>query len=182
MFKLLKSAEVRKLFDGVSLASATYSKAVQDVAVQCIGHAVKHGDVTLGTDLVNRVRSHDKHIIVTYLELNGPFKWDQKLGFRKNKDWVGKFEPEKLSHWEKAKKPAEPKSVFDVDDAFDRFIKATRATMQKALSVKNAALLEELENAQAIYNGRIAAEAVAKAAAMQEPTTPPALGELKAAA
>lgn len=168
MFTLKTAALVKQAIAHVSRTAGVYSMRVQEAAVHCIGHAIAHGDVTLATDLVNAVRKHDKAIIVAFFEQNGPFAWDKQLGFRKNKDWQGSFTPESIPNWENAKKPIEPKSMYDVDEALDRFLKTVQAQIAKAQTVKNRELLAFVEEAQASYNSLRAKEAVEAAKARAE--------------
>ena len=192
MFKLMKPKQISAAIATVVGHKAAYVQSVQDCAVQVIGHAIKHGDVTLATDLVDAARKHDAHILVAFFEANGPFRYQKaSKSFEKNKAWVGVFNPETLPHWETGKPVAEPKSMFDVDEAFDRFLKTCHAQLKSAKATKNADLLVILEDAQAKYNAAcnsaLAAQIMAKAVTAVEEeaeaaaTTEPALAELKAA-
>lgn len=167
---------VAAIMDGISAvirAGSEYSQNVQDMAVQIITHAIQHGDVTLADKLVAAVRPHHKACLVAYFETNGPFRYQKQTKlFEKNKSWSGKFDPENAPHWEKAKAPPKIVSNFDVDEAFDRFVKTTRAQIEKANGVKNVALLAVLEDAQAVYNAKAmqeqAAAIIAKAKSQLE--------------
>lgn len=157
-FTLLAAAAVTELVNAVARMGAEYAQSVQDAAVQCIAHAVEHGNVTLATQLVASVRPHHAACLVTFFEENGPFKYQkQAKAFEKNKFWTGKFDPTKIGFWEKATAPAKVISVYDVDEAFDAFLKVAHKKMEKAGSVKNRDLLERLESAQALFNAQIAA-------------------------
>lgn len=192
MFKLMKPKQISTAIAAIVGHKAAYVQSVQDCAVQVIGHAIKHGDVTLATDLVGAARKHDAHILVAFLEQNGPFRYQKATkAFEKNKAWVGEFNPETLLHWETGKPVAEPKSLFDVDEAFDRFLKTCHGQLKSAKSTKNAALLVVLEDAQAKYNAArnadLAAQILAKGlTAVEEEaeanaTTEPVMAEVKAA-
>lgn len=152
-FKSVAAAEVLKFIASVSRTAGAYSKAVQVAAIHCIAHAIEHGDVTLATRLVAAVRKHDKALIVAFFEQNGPFAYQKDdSSFLKNKNWKGEFKGEETPHWESAKKPVEPKSMFDVDEALDKFLKSCHAQLKKAKSTKNAELLTLVEVVQAQYN------------------------------
>jgi hypothetical protein len=153
MFNLKSAAELMLSIAGVRVASAAYVGTVQECVVHVIGHAIQHGDVTAATELVNAVRKHDAPIVVSFFEKHGPFRWQKAdKAFEKNKAWKGEFNPEALPSWETGKPIPQIKSVFDADEAFDRFIKSARATASKAKSVKNLGLFDMLEETQALFN------------------------------
>lgn len=167
---ILSAAVVRNTMAKIARIAGVYSERVQQVAVQCIGHAIAHGDVTLATELLSYVRKHDKHILVSFFEQNGPFRYQKDAeAFEKNKSWVGEFVPENIPHWEKAKKVVAPKSIFDVEEAFARFLTTTLGQIKKAQSTKHAELLSYLKDAQARYAVATFAETEAKRKAIDEP-------------
>lgn len=152
-FAIIAAAEVINMIASVARSGAEFTQAVQDAALQVIAHAVQHGDVTLADRLLASVRPHQKACLVAFLEANGPFRYQKQTKvFEKNKSWAGKFDPETTPHWEKAKAPPAIVSMYDVDEAFDQFLKTARGRIAKAQSTKNIPLLEALENAQAVYN------------------------------
>jgi hypothetical protein len=181
-FVIKSQEEVLKDLVAVAKAAGSYSKAVQNAAVQCIAHAIKHGDVTLATKMLPYVRKHDKHILVAFFEMNGPFSYQKADDtFLKNRNWTGVFKGEDTPHWENAKKVTPPKSIFDVREALDRFIKTATAQANKAQKTMNRELIERVEDLLLEHAIEQYQERKAQADAMAEDKTPVEVPALKAA-
>lgn len=169
MFKLNEAAVIKKQIGSIGASGARIVKGIQSVATQTLAHAVKHGDITLAQELVNAVPKHFKASLVAWLELYGPFRYNndsKALVFHKGckalkeagivpgagevtQDYV-----DSLPLWDGARKATEPRSQYDASEECSKFF----ARMQKLASdgnvtMKNKALLREVV---AFYNRKVA--------------------------
>jgi hypothetical protein len=161
MFKLESKDSIIKQIAGIGRAGARLIAAIQVASVQVIAHTLKHGDVSVANQLLDAVPKHQKAALVAFLEMYGPYaymKQDKNLAYfkanAKCSEFIGKdVTPdymEKLPRWESMTKPAEPKSVYDAGEAFDKLITSLRKqSVTLGVTVKNAALLDEMT---ATYN------------------------------
>jgi hypothetical protein len=169
MFKLETADSIKKQIVGIGRAGVRLVAAIQVAAVQVIGHAVKHGDITLAQSLCENVPKHHKAVLVAFLEKFGPFKFDADkkalVFYRDNSELKlasinvpgGELTQEyvdKLPKWESAKKPQEVKSMYDVEAEASRFLERMRKQTSSGVEVKHRKLLDVLMVA---YNRYVAA-------------------------
>ncbi|MEM5400841.1 hypothetical protein [Paraburkholderia unamae] len=118
----------------VKSAGATH-QAIQRAAVQCIGHAIAHGDIRPANDLLNGLgKSVRKQGLVVFFETHGPFAFStadkalvyfkREVGFDGNKlmaiDWASSVPPEVI------------KSSIDVADELEKLLKRVSSAADKA--------------------------------------------------
>lgn len=181
MFKLDSKDSITKAIASIGRAGVRLIAAIQTAAVQVIGHAVQHGDVTLANALLDATPKHQRAALVAFLEMYGPFaymKQDKNLAFYRENvkltagTTAGKLGDGSISitqeyvdalpRWESLVKPAEPRSVYDVQEEADRFITRMRKLASVSTnSMKHRKLLDDLT---AAYNKYVAAQALGDAA------------------
>lgn len=156
--------EILKRIGSIGKRANALRLEIQDVAVDCAIHAVEHGDVTLADQLVDALtKAMRRASLRAWFEKNTPMylpKGKDKFAFdaerAKAMREVGEAAlREQLAAlpWEEAK-PEEPVvSVFDVEAAFDKFMKRVESQVKDAnITVKNRALLEQLAQTASIYH------------------------------
>lgn len=148
----------------IGKAAAKLTKDVQTVAVECAIHAVEHGNVTPANELVESLgKGMRRASLRAWFEANTPMflpKGKDKFGFDAGRAKKMKAEGipalrEKLAAlpWEDAKPEAPVVSIFDVSDAFDKFMKRMEGMVKDAnVTVRNRELLELLGQQAAIYH------------------------------
>jgi hypothetical protein len=137
---------------------------IQETAVDCAIHAVKHGDVTLADQLVDALgKGLRRASLRAWFERNTCMylpKGKDKFAFDSERAKTLKAVPEAdlqatlmALPWEEAK-PEEPVvSVFDVSEAVDKFIKRLEKQVAEAnVTIKNRKLLEEIAHAASVYH------------------------------
>lgn len=163
-----KTAIVKKI-SNIAKAAQRVTEAVQEVAVACAVHAVRHGDTTLADRLVEAIgKGMRRNSLRAWFEVNSPmylpkgkteFAFDQKRAAEmrelSDEDLVEMLSSIK---WEEAKPEEKVVSVLDVGEAFDRFIKRIeKQASEAAVEVKHKDLLDKLRAVTREYH---AAEAV----------------------
>lgn len=141
--------QIAKLVTTIGKNSLKLSQLIQLACIQVIGHAFKSGDVTLGTKLVEAVGAHHRAAVTAFLEKYGPFAWSKDgkkfLHFKRkdvtfNEDYV-----ESLPSWETAKKPAEIKSIYDMDVEAEKFLnRMAKLAADPNVTIKERQLLDTL--------------------------------------
>lgn len=172
MYKLNSSDEVKKSIVNIGRAGVRLIAAVQTAAVQVIGHAVKHGDITLAQSLVDNVTKHHKAALVAFMETYGPFKYEgegknKKLAFYRdnaNLKAAGIKVPDgdltqdyvdALPRWETGKAPVEPQSIYDMHEEVSKFLdRMIKASAKPGVKVQHADILAKM---RALYNREVAA-------------------------
>lgn len=149
---------ILKAIGAIGRKAASLTKDIQVTAVDVVLHAVEHGDVTLGDQLVEAVtKSIRRQSLMAWLEMNGPFVLQKgKRTFNLDKERakaMRKEDPAQLAEqlmalpWEDAKPEPEPVSVFDVSEAFDKFLKRVDGMVKDAsVTIRNKELLELLSS------------------------------------
>lgn len=161
-FKMLSTEEFGKLCAAVMKSQRKTDKDLQALAIVAVAYSIQHGDVQPGNRLLDAMQgSLRKDAMVAYLERFGNFaymKSDKKLAFFKtDKVWDDEY-AETLTDgimWHEAKKAAEPVSMYDVDAAFDKFMKNLDQKINGGVEVKNVKLREHLLAAQQAYHNEL---------------------------
>lgn len=148
----------------IAKTAAKLTKDVQTVAVECALHAVDHGNVTPANELVESLgKGMRRASLRAWFETNTPMfipKGKDKFGFDSERAKAMRAEDraalrERLMAlaWEDAKPEEKTVSVFDVSDAFDKFIKRVEGMVKDAnVSVRNRELLDLLNQQASIYH------------------------------
>ena len=156
----MEKAQVLKNIGAIGKASKKLVTDIQLTAVGCIEHAVKHGDITLCDQLVDALgKGMRKASLRAWFETNGPMylpKGKNKFAFdaARRGEWSQDREDALMATpWEEAKPEEAVVSVFDVSEAFDRFMKRIEATVKDAnITVRNRELMELLGREAAAYH------------------------------
>lgn len=153
---------------------AEYDKAVQEAALQVIGQAWEHRNITPARNLIEAVSPHDRVPLVAFLEKWGPMKWDtkgKKLAFLdkdgkfKEPGSFEKFEDEMMkAKWTDARKAPEPKSIYDGPAEISNLLERLKKKAAKGATVKGLAIVNDVHAAYCA--------AVAKHYGEEEVTTP----------
>lgn len=152
--------QILKNIGAIGRASQKLTKDIQLTAVGCIEHAVLHGDITLCDQLVEALgKAMRKASLRAWFEKNGPMylpKGKDKFAFdaERRGEWSAEREETLMATpWEEAK-PEEPiVSVFDVSEAFDRFMKRVQSQIKDAnITVRNRELMDLLNQQASIYH------------------------------
>lgn len=163
----MDKAQILKNIGSIGKASAKLTKDIQATAVGCIEHAVKHGDVTLADQLVDALgKGMRKASLRAWFETNGPMfiaKGKDKFSFDKDRrgQWDGFREAELLAKpWEEAKPEEKVVSVFDVSEAFDKFMKRVESMAKDSeVTVRNRELMDMLLQTSAEFHSAKALKA-----------------------
>jgi hypothetical protein len=151
----MKKEFILKAIGAIGKTTAKLTKDVQLCAIECVVHAVAHGDVTLADQLVDALgKQGRKASLRAWFELNGcmfiakgakTFSYDK---FHK----LGKADTPELRDtlmakpWEDAVPEAAPVSILEIGAKFDKFLdtltkQATEAS-QAGIPVHGKALLD----------------------------------------
>jgi hypothetical protein len=156
----MDKAQILKTIGTIGKAATKLTKDIQTCAVGCVEHAVKHGDVTLADQLVDALgKGMRKASLRAWFETNGPMfiaKGKDKFSFDKDRrgTWDGFREADLLAKpWEEAKPEEKVVSVFDVSEAFDKFMKRVESMSKDAeVTVRNRELMDMLIQASADFH------------------------------
>lgn len=160
----MDKATILKNIGAIGRASKKLTDQVQETAVACTIHAVRHGDVTLADQLVDALgKGLRRASLRAWFERQGPFKIQKgKDTFSfvsdKAKDLRDMSDDELTEvlntlKWEEAKAEEPIVSVFDVSEAVDKFIKRLEKQVSEAnVTIKNRKLLEEIAHAASVYH------------------------------
>lgn len=142
---------------------------IQILAIECVIHAVRHGDVTPATQLVEACgKGIRRQSLVTWFERVGPFEWHEtrfKLDSARAKKMGQTDEAslrERLSalKWEEAKPEPKIVSVLDCGEAIDKFFRSLHKQIKEGkMEVRNLALLNAVEGAAQLWHARRIIEA-----------------------
>lgn len=152
----MEKTQILKNIGAIGKAAKALTGKVQETAVACAIHAIRHGDVTLADQLVEALgKGLRRASLRAWFERNGPFVLPKgKTAFAFDSErakTLRKETDEDLTErlmalpWEEAK-PEEPiVSVLDVEEAFDKFLKRLERQVKEAdLTVKNIELLHDV--------------------------------------
>jgi hypothetical protein len=163
-FIMSNKTDILKRIGSIGKRANALRLEVQEVATDCALHAVQHGDVTLADQLVEALgKGMRRASLRAWFEKNTPMylpKGKDKFAFdsdrAKEMREVGlDVVREQLAAlpWEEAKPEEAVVSVFDVEQAFDKFMKRIDATIKDVnVTVRNRALLEQLAQTASIYH------------------------------
>ena len=163
----MKKELIIKAIGAIGRTTAKLTKDVQATAVECVIHAVLHGDVTLADQLVDALgKQGRKSSLRAWFEINGcmyiargskTFSYDKfhKLG---KADTPELREALMAQPWEDAVPEPEAVSVLEIAAKVDKFLEkltkdATDAT-QAGTPVHGKALLDYLVKAAAEFHAR----------------------------
>lgn len=129
------AADLNTAIDKVVADSKTLQDKIQNVAFGILCHAVKHGDYTMATRMVNELADGVRKVaLVAYFELAGLKVNEDGDGFS---DWAGadfikdKAEELKTTMWWTLK-PANPYKGFDLKAELARLLKRAETEGKKA--------------------------------------------------
>ena len=158
---------ILKQIGSIGRAAKALTGKVQETAIACAIHAVRHGDVTLADQLVDALgKGMRRASLRAWFERHTPMylpKGKDKFAFDsvRGKDMASLTDDELTealaAHpWEEAK-PEEPVvSVIDVEAAFDKFIQRLNKQVAEAgVTVKHRELLELLGETSAKYHAEL---------------------------
>lgn len=163
----MKKELIVKAIGAIGKATAKLTKDVQSCAVECVIHAVLHGDVTLADQLVDALgKQGRKSSLRAWFEINGcMFVEKGAKSFKYNKfHKLGKEDTAELREalmakpWEDAIPEPEAVSVLEiaakVDKFLDKLTKDATAATQTGVPVHGKGLLDYLVKAAAEYHAR----------------------------
>lgn len=165
--KLMEMAALGQLIKGIGQQRVTFDGAVQNAAVQCVGQSIAHRNVSPANDLLEAVGSHLKPVVVAFFERFGNIAWskgEKKLKFHEVKvyqghdgarcfpvgsllEWTEDYAAMTTAFvWTKAKKEAEPVSLYDVQEECDKFLERMFKAAKKGKTLKHKDLLTRLSD------------------------------------
>lgn len=158
----MDKAQIIKAIASIGKTANKLRIDVQAAAVGCVEHAHKHGDVTLADKLVEALgKGMRRASLRAWFETNGPMfipKGKDTFAFDSSRkvEWNSDIADSLASiPWEEAKPEPKVESIFDVSDAFDRFMKRVESMAKdEAVSIRNRELLETLRNAGITYHNK----------------------------
>lgn len=160
----MDKAVILKNIGSIGKAATKLTKQVQETAVACAIHAVRHGDVTLADQLVDALgKGLRRASLRAWFEKNASMyipKGKQVFALDKDRAKALRSETdealtEKLMSlpWEEAKPEAPIVSVLDVSSAADKFLERIQKQANEAgMEVRNRALLDVLVAASAKWH------------------------------
>jgi len=158
-FILETGKKVKDAIAKIGQSRAKWNTAVHQVAVQCVGHAVEHGDVTLGWQLCKAVGGREAQAVIYWLEEFGPFKLDRdddgnSIGFKLSKKkrdemtFNGPALLEGVPWHEFSREPTKHASKFDIAAKIAALVKKARELAndnKEGVELLNMDILPELE-------------------------------------
>lgn len=151
---LMQSADLIKKIGSIGKATAKLTKDIQVAAVNAVGYSIIHGDVTIAQRLYDAVGTTvRRQSLVSFFEKYGQLCYstvEKKFVFFKVEDI--KFDEAKLmaTPWQDAKKEVIV-SELDASDMVAKLIKRLESGIEKQLTVKHSALLDDLKIMYAQY-------------------------------
>lgn len=164
MTTINNSTIIIKKIGNIAKAAQKVTNAIQDVAVECAIHAVRHGDVTLANRLIDAIgKGMRKASLRAWFEVNTcmylPSGKTELAYDAQRAKAMGKESDEELTErlsaikWEEAKAEEAAVSVLDVGEAFDKFMKRMEKMSNEAgIEVRHAELLAKLKAECAAYH------------------------------
>lgn len=160
----MEKAQILKNIGSIGKAAKKLTADIQATAVGCALHALKHGDVTLADQLVDALgKGMRRASLRAWFEINTPMfiaKGKDKFSLdtvrAKTLRGMDAKELEDMLMaiaWEEAKPEGKVVSVFDVSEAFDKFMKRVESMAKDGeVQVRNRELMEMLMQASADYH------------------------------
>lgn len=145
---LMQSAELVKKIGAIGKASAKLVKDIQLAAVNAVGYSIVHGDVTIAQRLYDAVGTGvRRQSLVAFFEKYGQLCWssnEKKFVFYKVEGIEFDEDALMATPWNDAKKEIIV-SEIDAADMVSKLIKRIESNIEKRVSVKNSALLDDLK-------------------------------------
>lgn len=151
---LMQSADLIKKIGSIGRATAKLTKDIQLAAVNAVGYSIVHGDVTIAQRLFDAVGTTvRRQSLVSFFEKYGQLCYstvEKKFVFFKVEGI--EFNEAKLmaTPWQDAKKEALV-SELDASDLVAKLIKRIESSIEKKVTVKHSALLDDLKIMYAQY-------------------------------
>lgn len=151
---LMQSADLIKKIGSIGRATAKLTKDIQLAAVNAVGYSIVHGDVTIAQRLFDAVGTTvRRQSLVSFFEKYGQLCYstvEKKFVFFKVEGI--EFNEAKLmaTPWQDAKKEALV-SELDASDLVAKLIKRIESNIEKKVTVKHSALLDDLKIMYAQY-------------------------------
>lgn len=181
--------QTKELLKQIGTLAKTIVKMVvtiQTLAIECVLHAVQHGNVTPASQLIEACgKGIRRQSLVAWFERNGPFIWNaEKSAFNLDATRAKAMRlitendlREQLADkkWEEAKPEPKIESIFDIEEQFGAFLrKVHKIAKEGKLELRNKDLLDALVKAdQKWHDAKILARIRAEEAA-EEVSGPPA--------
>jgi hypothetical protein len=163
---LMQSADLIKKIGAIGKAAAKLTKDIQLAAVNAVGYSIEYGDITFAQRLYDAVGTGiRRQSLVTFFEKHGQLCWssvEKKFVFFKVEGI--KFDEKMLmaTPWDEAKKEVIV-SELDVTEMVAKLIKRIESGIEKKITVKHSALLDDLKLTYAQYLREEAEEADSEA-------------------
>lgn len=157
---IVEAAELDKMIVGVKTSGVRFDALVQRAAVQCVAQSILHGNTTPANALYEALpKGSRRDSLVAWFEKYGNFAWmkgERKLAYFKAKsaaDWTDEYAAEvAASMWTTGTKPAEPKSVYDMEEEVSKFLdRMGKLAGDSTKNVKHKDLLDSLKKVYAAY-------------------------------
>lgn len=136
----LDSKTLNKRIDELGTKHNKWRDGVQVVLVACAKQAFDHNNVDGFTRLVGVLGGADMKAIITWAETYSPAIWQKKdVKFRYNKSFEGDFDAAFLlgqAWWERATKPQNISSVFDVLEVVQAMLKRAEKEVNATNNIK----------------------------------------------
>jgi hypothetical protein len=136
----LDSKTLNKKIDALGKKHISWRDDVQIVLVACAKQAFVHNNVDGFTRLTSVLHGADMKAIITWAETYSPAIWQKKdVKFRYNKSFEGDFDGLFLlgqAWWERATKPQNISSVFDVLEVVQAMLKRAEKEVNATNNIK----------------------------------------------
>jgi hypothetical protein len=165
---LMQSAELIKKIGSIGKAGAKLTKDIQLAAVNAVGYSIEYGDITIAQRLYDALGTGiRRQSLVSFFEKYGQLCWsstEKKFVFHKLEGIDFDEKALMATPWNDAKKEIII-SEIDAADMVAKLIKRIESGIEKKVSVKNSALLDDLKIMYSQYLQDQAAEVEAEAEA-----------------
>lgn len=162
---LMQSADLIKKIGSIGKASAKLVKDIQLAAVNAVGYSIEYGDITFAQRLYDAVGTGvRRQSLVAFFEKYGQLCYsstEKKFVFYKVEGIEFNEEALLATPWNDAKKEIIV-SELDAADMVSKLIKRIESGIEKKVSVKNSALLDDLKIMYSQYLQDQAAEVEAE--------------------
>ena len=169
MLNLMSTEELTKKIASIKATGEKRRAVIQDVAVQAVAHSIEHRNIAIGVSLYNALNNADRRdSLVKYLETYGNFAWmkseksfaffeatmkDTLTGEVAPLEWTEQYAAKvAANHWSEAKKEPEVLSVYDVEEAFRKFIAGISKKAKEGTQIQHEDLLNQL---RVTFNGYV---------------------------
>jgi hypothetical protein len=160
---MLTQSEIVSRINEVKTSQAVLNEDIQELCINVIGHAMQHGDVTLGDRLLDATKGSNQKAIMTYLKTFGPFSLDAEMGtFKLNKKFRNEhvFNEQALTDGVKwynfVPSKKQVMASFDLGKRLISLIKQAKEKKAEGQDVVAYEAISYLETAIAKYNSDLA--------------------------